>query len=214
MRVAEAAHGLCHVPGLQQSADARGRDGRAVQLDDVDAVKADAALRAEGRELLRIACAAVAEAKIVAADEVHGVVAPEQRFLREALPRLRHGLAVEMQREHLVDAVIFPHEGGAVLRRVQQRHAVAGDERVRMCVEGQRCRRNAEAVRRFARAPQQAAVADVDAVKKAERQYTGSCHMHPLKSQKSSSRSPCARPGPRRGREIRRFRHTGDSGRG
>ena len=55
---------------------------------------------------------------------------------------------------------------------------------------------------------------DVDAVKKAERQYTGSCHMHPLKSHKSSSRSPCARPGPRRGREIRRFRHTGDSGRG
>lgn len=48
-----------------------------------------------------LACAAVAEAKIVAADEVHGVVAPEQRLLREALPRLRHGLAVEMQREHL-----------------------------------------------------------------------------------------------------------------
>ena len=84
------------------------------------------------------------------------MVAPEQRLLREALPRLRHGLAVKMQREHLIDAVIFPHEGGAVLRRVQQRHTVAGDKRVRMCVEGQRCRRNAEAVRRFARAPQQA----------------------------------------------------------
>lgn len=177
-------------------------------------VKADAALRAEGRELLRIACAAGAEAKIVAADEVHGVVAPEQRFLREALPRLRHGLAVKMQREHLIDAVIFPHEGGAVLRRVQQRHAVSGDERVRVRVKRQRRRRHARRSAISRVRPQQAAVADVDAVKKAERQYTGSCHMHPLKSQKSSSRSPCGRPGPRRGREIRRFRHTGDSGRG
>ena len=168
--VAEQADGLFAAAGLQQPADAGGADGAAVNTDLRDDVAADTEFPALLLQPRRVALPAVAEVKIVTADHMLRMQLPDQIILHKDLPRHVHHRLVKVGEDHPLHAAEPAHEQLPLRHGVEQRHGRAEHERVRVRVKAQRSRGQPQRLRALPRPVEKRGVAQVDAVKKAQRQ--------------------------------------------
>ena len=168
--MAEQTDGLFAAAGLQQPADAGGADGAAVNADLRDDVAADAEFPALLLQPRRVALPAVAEVKIVAADHMLRMQLPDQIILHKDLPRHVHHRLVKVGEDHPLHAAEPAHEQLPLRHGVEQRHGRAEHKRVRVRIEAQRGRGQPQRLRALPRPVEKRGVAQVDAVKKAQRQ--------------------------------------------
>ena len=114
------------------------------------------------------ALAPIAEAEVGSADDVDHVQIPQEAVVDELLPRhLHHGMA-EVDEQHLVDAVEGLHQVFPVPPGRDQRRGASGDDHAGMAVKGHHGGGAAQLVGPQQGLPQQTAVAQVDAVEKAQ----------------------------------------------
>ena len=114
----------------------------------------------------------------MAADEVTRAVRFHQKLPKKRLPRHFHHRAVEMRKDHIVDAVQPPHQQRPVVHRVDEPDRLTEHQRVRMAVEAHCRRAHAQRVRALPCPAQQRAVSGMDAVKKAKRDHAPLFHVH------------------------------------
>ena len=169
VRMAEKAPRRLRIAALKLLADDGRADADAVQRHLRHDLAADAAHNAGGLQKRCRALAVKAEAVVVPADDVRRTQPPDQIFLKKCLPRHFHHGAVEVLKDHLVHAVETLHQERALVHRAQKRRGGRAEQPGRMRVKAHGRRRDGESVRRSACAAQQRAVANVNAVKKTER---------------------------------------------
>ena len=170
MRVPHEPLGAEHIALAQQRADVGGAHGDAVKLYLFHDIAGKAVLRAVGAQKLGIALAAPAETEIVSDNEPRDAELCADA-LQEFAPRHVHGLVREAEKLHAVDAEETADEVRAVGRAVDELHRPALHERVGVRIECHNGGLDAELRGALRCAAEKRGMAEVHAVKEAEREH-------------------------------------------
>ena len=152
-------------------ADPGGRDALAVGGHERHRRDAEAELLAERDERVGIALRGVAEAVVLADDDVHGARLGDQHLLGEGLRREQRELVGERDHEQLVDALLRDQLGAAVDAREPARDLARAQDLGRHRLERRDRAGRAELLRALQRLVDQPPVPQVDAVERAERDH-------------------------------------------